>query len=296
VLPIFPVVAILVLAPPLDRDPNRSVLNMTLKVLSCAPRVFEIPNFLSQLEVNHIIELASGIQLKLSGTGDIGSDSTDSVEMDEISGTRTSYNSWVPREKSPIVDAIYRRAADLMRIDERLLRARTEEESSDLDGYTDPLCEELQLVHYDKTQEYTEHHDFGFSSIDDLYQGTRFGTLLLYLNSDVVGGETSFPRWANAETFDELKVTPEAGKAVLFYSQLPDGNLDDFSQHAAKPVISGEKWVRGDDDILEYSIDNSHFSRNCFFFDLCTLSANNALFAILLQLINLWTWDPRNEY
>ena len=39
------------------------------------------------------------------------------------------------------------------------------------------------------------------------------------------GGETSFPRWVNAETFEQLKVTPETGKAILFYSQLPDGNL-----------------------------------------------------------------------
>lgn len=30
---------------------------------------------------------------------------------------------------------------------------------------------------------------------------------------------------------------------VLFYSQLPDGNMDDFSQHAAEPVTEGEKWL-----------------------------------------------------
>jgi prolyl 4-hydroxylase len=218
-------------------------MNMTLKVLSCAPRAFEIPNFLSQVEVHHIVELASGIKLSLSSTGDIGSDPEERSSHEDTRRTRTSYNSWVPREKSPIVDAIYRRAADLMRIDERLLRSRTKEESKDVEGYTNPLCEQLQLVHYDKTQEYTAHHDFGFARIDDPYQGARFGTLLLYLNSDVVGGETSFPRWVNAETFDELKIKPEAGKAVLFYSQLPDGNMDDFSQHAAKPVIRGEKWV-----------------------------------------------------
>ena len=57
------------------------------------------------------------------------------------------------------------------------------------------------------------------------------------------GGETSFPRWVNAESFKELRVKPEAGKAVLFYNQLPDGNLDDFSQHAAKPIYDGEKFL-----------------------------------------------------
>lgn len=94
-------------------------------------------------------------------------------------------------------------------------------------------------------QEYTAHHDFASSA--NLYnetQDARFATLLLYLNECESGGETSFPRYQNAETFKELKVAPDSpGKAVLFYSQLPDGNLDDFSQHAALPVKVGEKWL-----------------------------------------------------
>ena len=93
------------------------------------------------------------------------------------------------------------------------------------------------------TSQYTAHHDFGYSKIDDDQNGARFATLLFYLNDGMVGGETEFPRWVNAETFEGLKVKPEAGKAVLFYSQLPDGNMDDFSQHAAKPIKDGEKWL-----------------------------------------------------
>ena len=56
------------------------------------------------------------------------------------------------------------------------------------------------------------------------------------------GGETWFPRFVNADK-NELKVVPEKGKAVLFYNYLPDGNLDDLSQHAAVPVKKGEKWL-----------------------------------------------------
>jgi 2OG-Fe(II) oxygenase superfamily len=81
----------------------------------------------------------------------------------------------------------------------------------------------LQLVHYNVTQEYTSHHDFGYARIGEGEQGARFATLLLYLNEDVEGGETSFPRWVNGESFRELTVKPVVGKAVLFYSQLPDG-------------------------------------------------------------------------
>ena len=63
------------------------------------------------------------------------------------------------------------------------------------------------------------------------------------MNEVEEGGETSFPRWLNGETSEQLKVKPEIGKAILFYSVLPDGNYDERSQHAALPVIKGEKWL-----------------------------------------------------
>lgn len=221
-------------------------MNMTLKAISCAPRVFEIRNFMSQTEVDHIIELAGGISLHESTTGDVGTNSRGGKKIDtkveRKTKVRTSMNSWVERERSPIIDAIYRRAADLARIDEAFLRKRSDDELPEIKSKRS-VAETLQLVHYDKTQEYTAHHDFGYSHIDDNVQGARFVTILFYLNEGMVGGETAFPRWVNGKSFHELKVKPEVGKAILFYDQLPDGNLDDFSQHSAKPIISGEKWL-----------------------------------------------------
>lgn len=225
-------------------------LNLTLTVISVVPRAFQIDNFLSAVEVDHITELASGIKLSLSGTGESEPDEIELKEKETVSNvkkTRTSYNSWVKRETSPMIDAIYRRAADLLRIDEALLRKREKGEIPERDDYLGTLAEDLQLVNYKVAQEYTSHHDFGYARIGKRKgdaQGARFATLLLYLNEGMLGGETSFPRWVNAETFRELKVTPVVGKAILFYSQLPDGNLDDFSQHAALPVIDGEKVRR----------------------------------------------------
>jgi hypothetical protein len=67
--------------------------------------------------------------------------------------------------------------------------------------------------------------------------------VLFYLNEGMTGGETSFPRWLNAESAYPLKVKPEVGKAILFYNQLPDGNYDERSQHAALPILEGEKWL-----------------------------------------------------
>lgn len=220
---------------PLAAYLEEGVFNMTLKVISCAPRAFEVLDFLSEVEVQHLLDLAAAETLAISTTGDGQTDK-------DISATRTSYNSWLDRERSPIVDVIYRRAADLLRIDEALLRYRGDGEYPDL-GTDYSIAEALQLVHYDPDQEYTAHHDFGYNELNDPYQAQRFATLLLYLNEGMQGGATSFPRWVNAETFEELKVEPQVGKAVLFYSQLPDGNMDDFSQHEAKKVLVGEKWL-----------------------------------------------------
>ncbi|KAL9189532.1 hypothetical protein ACHAXT_009207 [Thalassiosira profunda] len=216
------------------------MLNMTLKVLSCAPRAFEIPNFLSQTEVDHIMYLTTGMKLHRSTTAGDGGRADD--ERDSTKDTRTSLNTWVYREKDMIIDSIYRRAADLLRIDEALLRPRSPDEQPQLKNKKS-LAEALQLVHYDIGQEYTAHHDFGYADFSRKDQPARFATLLLYLNEGMIGGETEFPRWVNAEGREGLKVEPTVGKAVLFYSQLPDGNLDDLSHHAALPVTKGEKWL-----------------------------------------------------
>ena len=245
-------------------EPYRStqdMLTLNMTVLSVAPRAYEIRNFLSDEEVHHILELATGMKLSRSTTkaGTMGTGRTDD-------STRTSLNSWIGRERSPIVDVVFRRAADLLQIDEACFRYRRDDEKQLVEGSMAPISERLQLVHYDVGQQYTPHHvslsfkeevaglqkcanttcyfvkDF---SVPDLKDGqtSRFATILFYLNEGMEGGETSFPRWLNAKTSKILKVKPEVGKAILFYNQLPDGNYDERSQHAALPVVKGEKWL-----------------------------------------------------
>ena len=89
-----------------------------------------------------------------SSTGDVGAGQSRSEN--KKSDTRTSHNAWVDRSKTPIIDAIYRRAADVMRIDEALLRRRDKNERPDYQS-KGSLAEHLQLVHYDPGQEYTAH-------------------------------------------------------------------------------------------------------------------------------------------
>jgi hypothetical protein len=46
-----------------------------------------------------------------------------------------------------------------------------------------------------------------------------------------------------AQCRTRLAVQPNAGKAILFYSQNPDGSTDELSKHGACPVLAGDKWA-----------------------------------------------------
>merc|ERR1712048_741083 len=41
----------------------------------------------------------------------------------------------------------------------------------------------------------------------------------------------------------QLSIRPNSARAVLFYSQKPNGERDDQSLHGGCPVIRGEKWA-----------------------------------------------------
>ena len=118
-------------------------LELQLKVLSCAPRVFEIRNFLSDVEVDHIIQLAKNSNMQLSSTR-AGSAS----EATSNQRTRTSKNTWINRYTDMITEVIHRRAADVLQINESLLRWRRKSEISEFPESMISNAERLQLVHY----------------------------------------------------------------------------------------------------------------------------------------------------
>jgi prolyl 4-hydroxylase len=174
-------------------------LNLTLTVLSCAPRVFEIKNFLSDVEVQHILDVARETDLVRSTV--VGG--TDGSK--ETSDVRTSQQSWMERHRDFVIDAIYKRAADVLQMNEALLRLRRKNEIPEFVDSDIGVAERLQLVNYKVGQEYQAHFDF---AMPDLVrsQPSRFATMLFYLNDDMEGGETTFPNWVNAESADPLVV------------------------------------------------------------------------------------------
>ena len=151
-----------------------------------------------------LLDLALKNNLQRSTTGSQGGDK-------QVSTVRTSRTAWIKRENSPIVDAIIRRAADSLKIDEAMMRHRMPDEFPALAKNT-PINEDLQVVHYSQSQQYTAHHDFGYPDTRP-NAPSRSINLCIYLNEGMTGGETAFPRWRNADTDDAVKAVPKKGKA-----------------------------------------------------------------------------------
>ncbi|KAL9186055.1 hypothetical protein ACHAXT_005293 [Thalassiosira profunda] len=247
-----------------------ATMQLSLKVRSVAPRVLEVKKFLSPTEVQHLIDLASGtkgdVQMKRSTV----SASNANVEARATKAdARSSTGGWIHREQDAIVDTIFRRVADLLNIDENLMRDQPRDYSEAEEGEEplhthDRLVEAMQLLRYGPGEEYSAHHDFAYPSIENRYQPKRYATVLLYLTGegDVVengvrraaanggnglkGGETTFPRAVTADFHDGVKINPQSGKAVVFYNVLSDGNMDDLSQHAGEKVEKGVKYAAND--------------------------------------------------
>jgi prolyl 4-hydroxylase len=147
------------------------------------------------------------------------------------SQVRTSENTWLGRDRSPMIETLFRRASDVLQVPESLLHS-TEN------------AEDMQIVHYNIGQKYDAHHDWGVSG----YPESRYITLLLYLNdmpsNNKAGGETAFPKAKNKNGEEVgMKLHPGRNHAVLFYNLLEDGNGDDRALHTALPVRQGGKWL-----------------------------------------------------
>ncbi len=225
-----------------ELDYNGSTGFRIWQVQSVAPRVLVMDDFLSLEECQQVVALAKEQGLtrsSLHAGGEGGGRVTPKSQRDN--STRSSTNAWLERDGSDIIDAVYRRAAQAMRIDESLLRHRSDLRYDIASHHS--IAESLQVIRYKKGQKYTPHHDFVYPDMQNRYQPTRFATFLLYLNEVEEGGETTFPRAITKDRHDGVVITPKPGKAVLFYNILPDGNVDDLSQHGAQTVKAGEKWA-----------------------------------------------------
>lgn len=108
-------------------------------------------------------------------------------------------------------------------------------------------AEKAQLVKYDLGEEYAPHHDaFDITSkqLEEGGPGQRIATALLYLNTPIEGGETSFPNLLINPNQPGYEVQATTGRCVFFTTTFL-GKQDPHPKalHGAIPITKGEKYV-----------------------------------------------------
>lgn len=143
------------------------------------------------------------------------------------SSTRTNRQAWLEYGEDHIVKGIEERIAKL---------TKTYPEQG----------ENMQVLHYEKGQQFTEHHDYFDPATDppENYEkgGNRLLTVIIYLSAAEEGGETEFLEI-------NKKIVAAKGSAVMFYNLKPrcDGVnpscVDKKTRHAGLMPVKGQKWV-----------------------------------------------------
>ena len=177
-------------------------------------KIYEYPNTMTDEQCSEIIALAKPLISESFVMGEGGANVPDKE-------FRTSHNTFITRDHK-VVQNIYSKLSNIIGIDS--------------DHF-----EQLQVVRYEKGQQYKAHWDACYEDhkCGEFMKmgGQRYATFLLYLNDDFEGGETEFP-------YRNIKVKPEKGKAALFFNlERNNKNKLEKSYHAGLPPTSGIKWM-----------------------------------------------------
>ena len=192
-----------------------------ISILSKSPRVLEIRNFISTSEANAIISLGHENMQRSR----IIRSSANAQKADSVDDQRTSSSSWLntPELKShPVVIAIEDRISDLLKnyLVMQMHSGQDDDENNRLTRSA-PERENLQVLEYNEGEFYNLHFDLiespSFVVSTNHKARTRAATLLIYLNTPEIGGETYFPR-ATESNPDGLRIKAETGKAILFWN------------------------------------------------------------------------------
>eukprot|EP01083_Nonionella_stella_P095290 267467_1 len=216
---------------------KRKLSNLNLEnvpemiTLSLHPAIFEIHDFFTDEECDHIIE-RSKKHIKRSSVSHMDHDKG---KPDALWRTSSTY--FLPTGSDQSLQSIDGRISDLTHVPKS-------------------HQEYLQVLNYRPGEQYVAHHDyFNPEFYKDLHYldggyNNRLVTVFCYISDVEKGGETGFPL-AGGAAYPEslsgcedypLKVNPERRKVSVFYNMLANGELDPLSLHAGCPVEGGEKW------------------------------------------------------
>mmetsp|Transcript_5099 Transcript_5099/g.9028 ORF Transcript_5099/g.9028 Transcript_5099/m.9028 type:complete len:653 (-) Transcript_5099:161-2119(-) len=239
-----------------------------LEVLSLEPRVFDVFNFFSREESKELVDRAiaetkESHRIKRSTTG---------ASTNNVNSRRTSESGFDTNGKTAV--KVKKRCFKALGFDEYW--------ESHADGlqilrYN---ISKAYNSHLDWIEDNTGQleHDYESGGVG----GNRFATILMYMSDleEEDGGETVFPkawppnlpeeqRLGRNEILEQLRISeygnvlergsweedlvvscrsklsvrPHSSRAVLFYSQYPNGDVDPFSLHGACPVLNKQKYA-----------------------------------------------------
>jgi prolyl 4-hydroxylase len=186
-----------------------------LRVLATmrSPRVVVFGGFLSDDECTRLVALAAP-RLARSETVD------NATGGSEVNAARTSDGMFFERGEQPLIAAIEQRIAALL-------------------CWPVDRGEGIQVLRYRPGAEYRPHYDYFDPALPGTPRvlqrgGQRVGTLVIYLNTPLAGGATTFPDVG-------LEIAPVRGNAVFFSYARPHAAT--LTLHGGAPVTAGEKWV-----------------------------------------------------
>ncbi|NDY90545.1 2OG-Fe(II) oxygenase [Ideonella livida] len=186
---------------------------VTVLMQSQRPRAVLFGNFLSSGECEALVAMARG---RLARSETVVNETGGS----EVNSARTSDGMFFNRGENELCARIEKRIADLLR-------------------WPIQNGEGLQVLRYLPGARYLAHQDYfdpeqpGAGTIL-ARGGQRVGTLVMYLNTPLRGGATTFPDAG-------LEVSPVRGNALFFAYDRPDPAC--LALHSGAPVEEGEKWV-----------------------------------------------------
>lgn len=201
--------------PDFSRAPGSSVTidGHTVQVLTELrnPRLVVFGNLLTPEECKELVASADSRLERSTVTDGDGS---------LVSQVRTSSGMFFERGETPLCAKIEARIAALL-------------------DWPVEHAERMQVLRYDKEQQYEPHHDY-FEPPEGAWApvfregGQRVGSLVIYLNTPTLGGSTVFPDIP-------LEVRAIAGHAVFFAYDKADASSRTL--HGGAPVGEGEKWA-----------------------------------------------------
>ena len=191
---------------------------VAVKELSSKPRIYLLPNFLSNQECDHLIDIS---RMSL-------------VPSTVIDENKASEGKFDPRRSSKGYFLTEKNRDQMVR--------KIEQRIAEVTQLPIENGEAFHILHYPLGAEYQPHYDYfnpntpGGAACMNNRGGQRVASVIMYLNTPEKGGETIFP-------CAMISVTPKKGDAVLFYNLLPSSEVDPLSLHGGAPVLAGEKWI-----------------------------------------------------